>query len=59
MKVKTVFAIAAVTVYVICPAYRYYVIGSWIGYKILRDKPRTNVIPKGSKVYNRLVGKTA
>jgi hypothetical protein len=56
---KTAFALAAVTVYVVCPAYRYYIIGSWIGYKILNDKPRFTKVRKGSKVYNRLVGKTA
>lgn len=55
-KGKTVFALAAVTVYIVFPAYRYYVIGSWIGYKILKDKPRTNVVPKGSKLYKRVLG---
>lgn len=60
MKVgKTAFALAAVTVYIVCPAYRYYIIGSWIGYKILNDKPRFRVVSKGSKFYNRLVGKSA
>ncbi|MDR6884860.1 hypothetical protein J2X61_006674 [Bacillus sp. 3255] len=56
---KTAFALAAVTVYIVCPAYRYYIIGSWIGYKIMNDKPRFRVVPKGSKTYNRLVGKPA
>lgn len=54
---KVIMAAAAVTVYVVCPAYRYYVIGSWIAYKILSDKPRKpKTIPKGSKLYARLTG---
>lgn len=53
---KALFAAAAVTVYIVCPAYRYYVIGAWVGHKILNDKPRTNVVPKGSKLYNRVIG---
>lgn len=56
---RTAFAAAVVTVYIVCPGYRYWVLGSWIGYKILSDKPRFTSVPKGSKVYNRLVGKTA
>lgn len=53
---KLVLAAAAVTVYVVCPAYRYYVIGSWITYKILKDKPgRYRVIPKGSKLYSKVL----
>lgn len=53
---KTAFAVAAVTVYIVCPAYRYYIIGAWVGHKILSDKPRFTKIPKGSKVYRRIVG---
>lgn len=56
---KAIVAAAAVTVYIVCPAYRYYVIGAWVGHKILNDKPRFKSIRKGSKVYNRLVGKSA
>ena len=53
---KLALAAAAITVYVVCPAYRYYVIGSWITYKILNDKPgRYRVIPKGSKLYARVL----
>lgn len=55
---KPAFALAAITVYIVCPAYRYYIIGSWIGYKILNEKQRFTTVRKGSKVYNRLVGKT-
>lgn len=56
---KTLFALSAVTIYIVCPAYRYYVIGAWVGHKILSDKPRFTLVRKGSKVYNRLVGKSA
>ncbi|MCA0754887.1 hypothetical protein KP806_07480 [Paenibacillus sp. N4] len=58
MKVsKVLIAAAAVTVYVVCPAYRYYVIGSWVGYKIMSDKPRKpRVIPKDSKLFKKIVG---
>lgn len=53
---KLIMAAAAVTVYIVCPAYRYYVIGSWVGYKILHDKPRRyRVVPKGSKAYVRVL----
>jgi hypothetical protein len=56
-KAKWLIAAAAVTVYVACPAYRYWVIGSWVAVKVLRDKPlKPRVIPKGSRQYNRLVG---
>ncbi|GIP25496.1 hypothetical protein J23TS9_06260 [Paenibacillus sp. J23TS9] len=55
--VKTALATAAVTVYFLCPAYRYYIIGTWIGMKIMSDKkPRTYVIAKGTKQYDRLRG---
>lgn len=53
---KVVLAAAAVTVYAVCPAYRYYVIGSWIAYKILSDKPgRYRVIRKGSRLYEKVL----
>lgn len=53
---KIVLAAAAVTVYVVCPAYRYYIIGSWVAYKILNDKPgRYRVVPKGSRTYQRVL----
>ncbi len=53
---KIAMAAAAVTVYIVCPAYRYYIIGSWVAYKILSDKPgKYRVIPKGSRLYNRIV----
>lgn len=53
---KLVIAAAAVTVYIVCPAYRYYVIGTWIAYKIMNDKPgKYRVIPKGSKLYTRVL----
>lgn len=52
---KMIMAAAAVAVYIILPGYRYYVIGTWIGYKILHDKPRRyRIIAKDSKLYNRL-----
>ena len=55
---KLIMAAAAVTVYVVFPAYRYYVIGSWVGLKIINNKPRPlRVIPKGSAKYNYLTGK--
>ena len=54
---KTTIASAAVAVYFLCPAYRYYVIGTWIGLKIMDNKPRkVYVIPKDSKMYARLRG---
>ncbi|MEC0239437.1 hypothetical protein P4H66_06155 [Paenibacillus dokdonensis] len=53
--VKVALAAAAVTVYCLCPAYRYYVIGSWIGLKIMRDKPRKpRVVPKNSRLYEKV-----
>lgn len=53
---KLLLATAAVTVYIVCPAYRYYVIGTWVGYKIMSDKPRKpRSIPKGSKLYTRVL----
>lgn len=39
-KTKTLLAVSAVAVYFLCPAYRYYVIGSWVGLKILDNKPQ-------------------
>ena len=49
---KGILAAAAVSVYFLCPAYRYYVIGTWIGLKILDNKPkRVHVIRKGSRLY--------
>lgn len=43
--VKTTLALSAVAVYFLCPAYRYYIIGSWVGYKIMNNKPpRTHVV---------------
>lgn len=61
MKTKWIAAAAIMTVYFCVPAYRYYVIGSWIAYKIASDKrmPRYLVVAKGTKHYNRLVGKGA
>lgn len=55
---KWALATAAITVYFTCPAYRYYVIGSWVFYKIVRDKPskRYRIVSKGSQHYKRLVG---
>lgn len=54
---KVLMAAAAVTVYIVFPAYRYYVIGSWVGYKIMSDKPRKpRIIPKGSKLFKKVVG---
>lgn len=37
-KRNVLMALLMVTVYVALPAYRYYAIGSYIGYKILFDK---------------------
>lgn len=55
---KWALAAAVVTVYAAVPAYRYYVIGSWIAYKILRDKGprRYRVVQRESRHYKRLVG---
>lgn len=47
--VKTTLAISAVAVYFLCPAYRYYVIGSWIGYKIMNNKPPRIRVVKWSR----------
>jgi hypothetical protein len=53
---KFIIAAAVVTVYIVFPAYRYYVIGSWVAYKIMNDKPRQyRVIPKGSKVWEGIM----
>ena len=50
-KAKTVLAVSAVAVYFLCPAYRYYVIGSWIGYKIMNNKPpKIKVVKWGGNV---------
>jgi hypothetical protein len=55
--VKLIMAAAAVTVYFAFPPYRYYVIGTWVAYKILNDKPRPpRVIRKGSKQYLKITG---
>ncbi|MFD1953754.1 hypothetical protein ACFSL6_17600 [Paenibacillus thailandensis] len=49
--VKILLAAAAVTTYIAFPAYRYYVIGSWIAYKIMTDRPRSyRIVAKGSKL---------
>ncbi|WP_438447398.1 hypothetical protein [Gorillibacterium sp. sgz5001074] len=57
MNAKTVLAVSAVVVYIACPAYRYWMLGSWIGYKILNDRPgRFRVVPKGSRQFRRMVG---
>lgn len=62
MRVTTAFkwtlAAAAVTVYFAVPGYRYYVIGSWVAFKIIKDKKgnRYRVVPKQSAHYKRLVG---
>lgn len=56
-KLKLVAAFAIVGVYIFVPAYRYYALGSYIGYKVLKDKPRKpTVVPKGSRLYNRVLG---
>lgn len=53
---KVALAAGAVSVYILCPAYRYWVIGSWVGMKIIKDKPRKPiVVRKGSKAYLRFV----
>lgn len=39
-KVKTALAVSAVAVYFLVPAYRYYIIGTWIGLKIMDNKPQ-------------------
>jgi hypothetical protein len=53
---KLLIAAAAATVYIVCPPYRYYVIGSWVAYKILNDKPRRyRVVSKGSKAWEGIM----
>ena len=47
-KRNVLMAVVIVTVYIVCPAYRYYALGSYIGYKILFDKP-IKVVPKKPK----------
>lgn len=55
--VKFVVAAAVVGVYVFVPAYRYWAIGSYIGYKIISDKPRPPVtVRKESSAYKRIMG---
>lgn len=57
MKMKHLLAVSAVVVYIACPAYRYWMLGSWIGYKILNDKGQpVRPIPKGSRAYQRVMG---
>lgn len=41
---KYLLAAGVVTVYIVCPAYRYYVLGTWIGYKILNERSKYRVI---------------
>lgn len=45
-KRNVLIAIAMVTVYVALPAYRYYAIGSYIGYKILSEKQSYRVVKR-------------
>lgn len=55
--VKVAVAVAVVGVYVFVPAYRYWAIGSYIGYKIVSDKPRPPVtVRKESSAYKRIMG---
>lgn len=55
--VKFAVAAAVVGVYVFMPAYRYWAIGSYIGYKIVNDKPRQPVtVRKGTSAYKRIMG---
>jgi hypothetical protein len=55
--VKWAIALTAAAVYFTIPGYRYYVIGSWVAYKIIHDKPRKyRVVAKESNHYKRLVG---
>lgn len=57
MKAKTVLAVSAVVVYIAFPPYRYWMLGSWIGYKILNDRQgRYRVVPKGSRQFQQVVG---
>lgn len=55
---KLAMAAVAVTVYVTVPAYRYWVIGSWVAYKIANDRGSTRyrIVSKQSKHFKRLVG---
>lgn len=55
-KKKALLAAAAITVYIALPAYRYYMIASFVGMRIMGDRPRYRVVPKWSKHYKRLVG---
>lgn len=52
---KWFLAGSAIAVYFIAPGYKYYVIGSWIAYKIMQDKQRYRVVPKSSKAYHRIM----
>lgn len=56
MKAKRIaLGVVVATVYIALPAYRYYVLGSWIAYKIMSDKPRPpRVVPKGSRLYEKI-----
>lgn len=56
MNKKAFLAAAAITVYIALPAYRYYMIASFVGMRIMGDRPRYRVVPKWSKHYKRLVG---
>ena len=54
---KIAIAAAVIGVYVLLPAYRYWAIGSYIGYKIVSDKPRQPVtVRKESSAYKRIMG---
>jgi hypothetical protein len=52
---KYFLAGAALGVYVLCPAYRYYVIGSWIALKIANEKAKYTVVPRSSRIYKRIM----
>lgn len=54
---KLLFVAGAITVYFAFPAYRYYLIGSWVAYKIASSKPgKYHVVPKESLLYNKVLG---
>jgi hypothetical protein len=56
MKIKTLAAISAAVVIITMPAYRYYVIGAIVANRILEDRAPYRTIPRGSKLYKRLMG---
>jgi hypothetical protein len=54
---KWIVAAAIISVYVAFPAYKYYVLGSIVAYRVIKPKEvKARTIAKGSPAYNRIIG---